>query len=160
MPTFVETPMCKSKQNCVACRNDENFRKQMEQQFGTWECPLKIAIGTPLEQMPQEIRDSEERKRKQIEEAQKRQQAVQAALDALELVVPGNSLMHIDTIRSFMFPNTKTPAACANGGAKIGEVDENCCGGKIKKVDAFSCTTQTVTTARKCMQCMEFRKKR
>jgi len=157
---FTDTPMCKTRQNCVQCRNNEDFRKHMEKQYGPWECPENIPIGASLEQMPDQSKQMEKRKQEAQKEMQTRQLEMQQAIDELEQIVPPEGLPKVDKIRSMLFPQTKTPMNCMHGGDVVGEVDENCCGGKTKKVKAFNCQKHTITTERKCIKCNDFAKKR
>ena len=159
MPIFNETPICISRANCFHCRNNEQFRNQMKSQYGDWECPEKIPINAPIEQLPPKAQEAyrammemQEKRNKQIEE-------VKVAINELEMVVPPHVRHLVDKIRSFVVPDTKTTDKCKDGGPKIGEVDQECCGGKINKVDAFKCAKHTVTTARKCMGCEDFTSK-
>ena len=131
----------------------------MKQQYGEWECPEKIPIGAALEQLPQKAQDAhkamvemQEKRAKQIEE-------VKVALNELEMIVPATAKVLVDKIRTLVAPDTKMPSKCKNGGAKIGEVDQECCGGKINKVDAFKCGKHTLTTAKKCIACTDFASK-
>jgi hypothetical protein len=54
---FTEFPPCRNRFACLQCRNDNKFVENMRKRFGEWECPEGIAMGTPLEEMPQHIQD-------------------------------------------------------------------------------------------------------
>jgi hypothetical protein len=130
----------------------------MEQQHGSWECPEGIPVGAKLEELPQKAQEAYAQQQKMQEEQKKKMEEAQVALDELEMIVPPEGKDKINTLRGLFFPQTKTVAACKNGGEKIGEVDQECCGGKIKKVDAFKCSQHTVATDKKCQGCPDFAK--
>ena len=143
--SFIESQQCKSHKLCHACRNDENFRKAMMQQHGgewgkdEWGCPLGIPLGSTGDQLPEEAREylkEMEKRRKQHEE---RLEQIRANLDDLEMIVPEQGLEKLNAIRFHIFPHEKKASSCENGGNQVGEVDQECCGGKLKKVPAFQC---------------------
>lgn len=156
---FTDTPVCTSRTNCFQCRNNKGFRAQMEQQWGSWECPEGFAIGTPLEGLPEKTQESQKKIQGFQEERQRKIGEAIVALDELEALVSGEGKRATSIIRSFVAPNTKTAATCEFGGEEVGEVDQECCGGKISKVKAYDCSKQTTTaTDRKCASCSDFRK--
>jgi len=73
MNSFTEFSPCKHRFACVQCRNDPKFIESMEKRFGKWECPEGITIGTPLEKMPEQIRNKIESYQKRIEEKGKKE---------------------------------------------------------------------------------------
>lgn len=154
---FTEQHICTSRMNCFHCRNNEQFRSQMEKQFGKWECPIDLPIGAPLEDMPQETKDQVNKQKEAQEQHKKRIDDLENAIFELEQVVEGDAIIHLNTIRTYALPNSKTAEKCQNSGDSIGEVDQECCGGKISKVPAFSCSLHTITTNKKCSKCNDFR---
>jgi hypothetical protein len=155
---FITSPICTSQTNCFHCRNNKKFRTQMEQQYGSWECPDNISIGAKLEELPQKAQDAYMQQQKMQTEQRKKIEEAQIVLDELEMIVPPEGKEKINKIRSLFLPQTKTVVTCKNGGDKIGEVDEECCGGTIKKVDAFKCLQHTLATNKKCQRCPDFAK--
>jgi hypothetical protein len=145
---------------CVQCRQNEEYRAKLEKKFGPWECPLGIPVGASVEEMPEEVQRGEERRKTQIEAAKERDQRINDALDALEAMVPAEGYVYLDTLRAQFNPRIKNPETCAHGGNKVGQVDQECCGGKIKKVDAFECAKHGVRTARDCTKCKDWSKQR
>ena len=91
-----------------------------------------------------------------MEERQKLGQEAQVALEELSMALSGENLVRIEKIRSIFFPQTKSASKCVNSTKQIGEVDQVCCGGTIKKVTAFDCTKHTVCTDKKCQGCQDF----
>ena len=163
--SFIESQQCKLHQMCFHCRNDENFRKAMEQQHGgwgkdEWGCPLGIPLGASKNQLPEEAQKYLEEMEKRKKEHEERLKQVRVDLDELEMVVPEQGIDLLNRIRYFIFPQDKKADNCENNGGKIGEVDQECCGGKINKVDAYKCSKHTLTTDRKCNQCPDFKKKK
>ena len=79
--TFTELPQCIHRMTCLECRTNDKFREQMEAKFGKWECPINIAIGTPLEEMPEEIQTKIKQRQEQIKIQQARQQKAKDALN-------------------------------------------------------------------------------
>lgn len=158
MSKFTESDVCKSRQYCVACRRDprfrENFEKQTKEALG--ECPLGIEIDAKDDKFPKDILDRYNQQQEQMKESQRKQELAKEALDELSLVLTGENLTRLDTIRSVFFPQTKVASKCKNSSKKIGEVDQVCCGGKIKKVDTFDCSKHTLCTDRKCNTCPDF----
>jgi len=156
---FVDTPICQSRSNCFHCRTNENFRKQMELEHGPIECPENIPIGAKLEDLPEKSQEAH-KKMEEMQEKRKQQiEEVNMALDELQMISSDEGKKLVDKIRGFISPNTKTPEKCKHAGKNIGEIDEECCGGKINKKPAFSCKKHTITTAKKCMGCMDFESK-
>ena len=51
---FPETNHCLSRAHCQACRHDADFRAQLVEAFGEFECPLGIPLGAPIEELPTE----------------------------------------------------------------------------------------------------------
>jgi len=51
----------------------------------------------------------------------------------------------------------RTANLCVNSRNKIGEIDQECCGGKIETVDQFVCAKHKKATDRKCRHCSDFR---
>lgn len=157
---YTETPMCKQRTQCFNCRNNENFRKQMENQYGSWECPENIPIGANLDQLPQVAQDAHQKVIEMQEARAKQIEKVKIALDELEMIIGENGLDKLETIRNFIFPNSKIAARCTYNQKEIGEVDQECCGGKIKKVKAYRCEKHIITTDKKCVRCDDFMVKR
>lgn len=157
---FVDTPICKSRQNCFQCRNNMKFREQMELQYGPWECPEGISIGTSLEEMPEQVQEIE-RRRQEIKEQQESNLArINILFDELESSISDNLYDKLVELRAMIFPNTKKANICEFGSEIIGKVNEECCGGKIKQVEAYKCNKHTITTDKKCSKCMDYKKKR
>jgi hypothetical protein len=117
---FKDTPICQSRTNCFICRNDQNFRDQMEKQHGKWECPENIPIGTPLEKLPEKARQAHQSMMDMQAQRQKQIEEVQVALNELDMVVPEVGKTHVDKVRFFLFPNQKTIDKCKNGAQQIG----------------------------------------
>lgn len=153
---FTDTPICKSRSNCFQCRNQERFRKQMESQYGSWECPEGFPIGAKLEDLPEKSQEAHKRMAEARKRREEQQKELSAALDELEMIIPAEGLHIVTKIRGIVAPNTKSPEKCVHGKKKIGQVDQECCGGKIEKVDAYSCSKHTITTSRKCSTCGDF----
>lgn len=160
MPSFVESNICKSHQNCIPCRRDPKFRENFEKQFGKWECPLSIPIDAKDEQFPAGAIEHHRQVLKQIEDQKRKTEAAQVALEELSMVLTGENLVRLELIRTTFIPQTKTAIKCSNSGKQIGEVDQVCCGGTIKKVPAYECQKHTLCTDRKCMGCTDFSTKR
>jgi hypothetical protein len=155
--SFTENQICTSRQNCVPCRRDARFRENFEKQFnGAWECPLKIPIDATDEQFPKDIIERYKEFIRAHEERQKKAMEAQVALDELAMVLTGEDLRKIELIRTLFFPQTKAASKCQNSTKKIGEVDQVCCGGTIKKVDTFDCSKHTLCTDKKCQACNDF----
>lgn len=153
---FADTPICQSRTNCFQCRNNENFRKQMEQQYGTIECPEGFAVGAKIDDLPTK---SQEAYKRMIEMQVKRQQQIDelnSALSELSMIIPEEGKKLVDKIRNIISPQTKTPEMCKHGGKQIGEVEEECCGGQIKQKPVFKCQKHTLATATKCISCEDF----
>ena len=157
MPMFIESDICKTRQNCVPCRRDPRFRENFEKQFGgKWECPMGITIDAPDEKFPPEIIERYKVFQKQMEERQKLGQEAQVALEELSMVLTGENLVKLEKIRSIFFPQTKSASKCANSTKQVGEVDQVCCGDTIRKVAAFNCIKHTICTDKKCQGCQDF----
>ena len=153
---FTETPICKSRANCFHCRNNEQFRQQMEQQYSSWECPEGIAIGAKLEDLPQKSQEAHKQMKEMEEQRQNQIKEIAIALDELQTICPQEGKRLIDKIRGYLNPQSKTPQKCKYGGGEIGEVDEKCCGGQINKKMAYECGKHSLTTEKKCMGCGDF----
>ena len=156
MSDFTETPICKSRANCFQCRNNENFRNQMVKQYGEWECPEGIKIGAKVEELPEKAQQTHKRMLEANEKRKKQIEEIKSSLDELRMIVPPEGNKIIDKITGLVFPDMKTPERCKHGGKKIGEVDQECCGGKIEKKAAFQCGKHTITTEKKCMTCEDY----
>jgi hypothetical protein len=158
--SFTETPGCMHRLMCVECRNNEKFRERIEKQLGPWECPEKIPLNTPLEEMPEAIKEVAE-KREVMANAQKQKaEKIKIALDALEEVIPEKALGILDEVRAHIFPHTKKPSLCKNYTGEKVQVEKKCCGGKVKKVDGFVCSEFGEVEERKCQACQKFESKR
>ncbi|MBD3404847.1 MAG: hypothetical protein GF411_01770 [Candidatus Lokiarchaeota archaeon] len=155
---FSETPICQSRANCYQCRNNERFREQMGKQYGEIECPENLPIGAELEQLPKKSQDAHKRMKEMQDKRQKQIEEAKNILDELEMISSEEGKKLTDKLRSFIFPDTKTPNKCKHGGKKIGEIDEVCCGGTVKKKAAFDCGKHVITTEKKCMNCEDFEK--
>ena len=55
---FTRSLHCRSRLHCVACRNNPGFAASLERTFGPFTCPLGIAPGTALEEMPEQVRSA------------------------------------------------------------------------------------------------------
>ena len=153
---FTATPMCQQKAQCFNCRTNEQFRKQMEANYGPWECPENIPIGATLEQLPQESQDMHNRMIKAQEDRKQKMLEMQIIFDELEMMIDGEAFDKLEKIKIFIFPQSKKAEFCTNGGEKVGEVDQECCCGKIKKVDVYKCTEHMIATDKKCATCDNF----
>jgi hypothetical protein len=154
---FTDTPICKQRTQCYNCRNNNGFRQQMENQYGPWECPENIPLGANLDQLPQVAQDAHQKMIEMQEARAKQLEEVKTAIDELEMIVGKNGLEKLEIIRIFLFPNSKTAVRCVQGGKEIGDVDEECCGGKIKKVKAYQCKTHIIATDKKCSRCTDYK---
>ena len=85
---FTETPVCTSRTNCFHCRNNEQFRAQMEQQYGKWECPDNIPLGVKAEDLPEKAREAYKQMMEVHEKRMKQIEEVKVALNELEMIVP------------------------------------------------------------------------
>jgi hypothetical protein len=130
----------------------------MEQQFGKWECPIDLPIGAPLEDMPQTTIDQVNRQREAQEQHKRRMEEMEFALTELDKIAGDAGRTYVNTIRTHALPKTKSAGKCQNSGKQVGEVDQECCGGKINKVAAYSCSLHIITTDKKCNQCNDFNK--
>lgn len=153
---FSESPVCKSRANCFQCRNNENFRKQMEIQYGAIECPENIPIGAKTDQLPTKSQEAHERMQEMQAKRQQQINETSTILDELQMISSDEGSRLVDRLRALVLPNTKTPGKCKHGGNKIGEVTEACCGGKTTQKPVFECKKHIVTTERKCVGCPEF----
>ena len=159
LQSLLETRVCASGENCIRCRNEEKFRKIIERDFGTFDCPKNIPINTPLDKFPQEIIDKHQKSAKTLEENKKRYQEALNAFEELELTSNSEDLKRLQKIREVFFPQTKNHEKCQYFVKEIGEVDEECCNGSIKKVKAFNCSKHTICTDKKCRNCNDFIRK-
>lgn len=161
MASFIESEICKSRQHCVPCRRDAGFRENFEKQLGgSWTCPLNIPIDASDSDFPKDILDRYNEYKKQIEERQRIMMEAQAAFEELSMAMTGDNIARLEKIRSAFFPNTKTAMKCVNGIKQIGDVDQVCCGGTVKKVAAYECKKHTLCTDRKCQGCSDFAPKK
>ena len=157
---FTETDWCKSRRNCVPCRNDQNFKKQMLQQVGgeDWECPLGIAMGAKAEDMPKEVKDivMAEQERQALYQA--KSDYAQQSIRRLYADVPVSMYPMLDSLTQMYIPALKSPESCRLAGEILGEEEEECCGGKKKQVTQFQCTDpkHPTTTVKKCQSCMDY----
>jgi hypothetical protein len=159
MLNFLESKICLSRQNCVSCRREEAFRKQLESEFEVWECPLGIEINAPDDKFPKEVLDKYNKIKETMEENKKKYALATKAFEELEISLSGENLIQLELIRTAFFPNSKTAEKCKYVGIEIGKVDQKCCGGTIKKVSAFDCSKQVVCTDKKCKICQMFERK-
>lgn len=157
---FTETPGCIHRMMCVDCRNNESFRQKVESQMGPWECPENIPIGTKLEDMPKPIQEIHYKRQEQTKIQQEKIEKVKAALNSIEEVIPKQALGLLDLIRAYIFPQTAKSLLCKFNTGEKKEVDEICCGGKIKKVTGFICEKQGDASEKKCRSCNFFESKR
>jgi len=157
MLKFDESDICKTRLNCIPCRREVKFRQQMEKKFkGPWECPLGIPIDAKDEQFPPEIFERFLEQKKQIEERQRIYQAAVTSFEELSMVLSGDNLARLESIRTAFLPQTKIASKCQNSVKQIGKIDQLCCGGTIKKVAAFDCSKHTICTDKKCHTCSDF----
>jgi len=155
---FSDTPQCKKRIACFQCRNDERFRKMIEQRMGEIECPLGIEIGTPLEKLPQEAQEAHKKMEEQRELQKKRMENAKEAFNMLEQVVPPSSMHLLDRIKFMMFPNEKKPDICIHAGEAT-KVNEKCCGGKVKEVDGVVCKLKGSAVGPKtCQRCDDYQR--
>ena len=158
---FTQEQVCTSRQNCVACRRDSRFRDHFEKQYGgKWECPLNIPIDAADEAFPVEILTRYKEVLKMQEERQKQMQEVQTTLDELIMTSSGDTLAKVEKVRNFFFPHLKSATKCVHSTKQLGEVDQVCCGGTVKKVAAYDCDKHTLCTDKKCQGCQDFSQKR
>lgn len=153
---FTETEVCKSKINCFACRREKPFRDSLEKQFGKWECPLGISLDAPDSAFPKETIEMQKRQEEAKEKEINRRKEIDNLFLELEMCLTGEALLKLHQLQILINPKIKESSKCRFGGKKIGEVDEPCCGGKIKKVDAYSCSKHSLTTNKKCFRCSDF----
>lgn len=129
----------------------------MEKKFkGSWECPLNIPIDAPNESFPKEVWQAHLNRIKLEEENKQRQAVVINAFEELSMVLTGENLTRLEIIRTYFLPSTKKAERCENSTKQIGEVDQLCCGGTIKKVSAFDCRKHVLCTDKKCHSCNDF----
>jgi len=155
--SFVDLPMCKQRNVCVECRTNIEFRKRMEQQFGTWECPEGIPINTPLNEMPEKIRKSHEHRQKQAEEHKHKIEGIRQDIIDLETVIPPQDVEKLDRVKYFIFPEMRDSKDCIHKGVRK-KVEQKCCGGKVKMVDGFVCAIKGDASDRNCRTCNDFKK--
>jgi len=157
---FTQTPGCVHRMMCVDCRNNENFRKRVEKQMGPWNCPENIPIGTTLENMPKHIQDNFHKREEQKRIQQEKIDKVKIALDSIEQVIPEQALGLLDEVRTHVFPNTPKAPLCKFNTGETVEVEEKCCGGKVKVVTGFVCEKKGPTSEKTCRSCRDFESKR
>jgi hypothetical protein len=157
MPSFNDSPICQSRLNCIPCRRDKAFREKLEGQFKEkWTCPLNIEIDAPDSDFPPDILEKFNNRKEEMDKIRKKHEEAKNALDELSMALSGENLERLSIIRDLFFPNTKEASKCKNMISVIGEVNQVCCGGKIKKVSAFSCKKHVVCTDKKCNACNDF----
>jgi hypothetical protein len=158
---FTKEQVCKSRHNCIPCRRDAKFRGHFEKQYGgPWECPLNIPIDAKDDAFPEEVLKRYREMLEKQEERSKKTKEVEILLDELVMATTGEVSEKIEKIRSFFFPNSKIATKCSNSSKQIGEVDQVCCGGTIKKVPAYNCSKHMICTDKKCQGCQDFTQKR
>jgi hypothetical protein len=165
--SFTESYHCQNRLACAACRNDENFREQAKRDFGQeWECPEKIEIGTPLEQMPAYIKYIHHSQKhiqtnvNSIQVDKKYLPELKIALDSIEEVIPEKGLELLDKVRFHLSPELKTLENCKYSTDERKQVEKKCCGGKINLVDGFVCSKLGDSPTTRCQKCDSFERKR
>ena len=53
---FINTTHCLSRLHCKACRQDANFRQQLIDTFGDFECPLNLPINATDDLLPEKAK--------------------------------------------------------------------------------------------------------
>jgi hypothetical protein len=156
---FTDTPQCTQRSACVICRRDKGFRDHFEKEFGQWECPIGLPIDAKDEQFPPEILAKHKEQEQRMKENQERLAEAKQAFEELSISLSGDNLLRLEKIRTVFFPQTKQAILCKRGGKQIGEVDQVCCGGTIKKVSTFDCSKHVICTDKKCSTCVDFERK-
>ena len=153
---FSETSMCADLTHCVACRNDENFRVRMQKFFGDWECPRGFPIGVDISDLPQSAQEFHDGLHNMQQNRRQRQTELITILNQLEIIIPIDYHDLVVRLRSLVAPMSRSPCACQHGHAYVGQIDQECCGGKIEKVSSFECSHHQTTTVRQCLECPDF----
>jgi len=131
----------------------------MEQQYGEIKCPEGLDVGAKLEDLPEKSQESY-KKMQEMQEGRKKQiEEVSLILDNLEMISSEEGKELIDKLRGFISPNSKTPEKCVHGGKEMGEVNQECCGGRIDKKTAYVCGKHIITVDKKCATCKDFKSK-
>jgi hypothetical protein len=79
------------------------------------------------------------------------------ALEELTMVANKHMLDALTKLRLFAFPETKSASRCKFGSNEIvGQVEEECCGGKIELVHQYPCALRGKATPKVCQHCTEF----
>jgi len=158
--SFLETPGCSHRIMCVECRNNELFREKIKNQMGDWVCPENIPLNTPLELMPQKIKDTQKNRQEQQNIQKERLEKIRISLDGIEEVIPEQALGLVDTIRAYIFPDKTKESFCKFNTGKTKEIEQKCCGGKIKMVPGFVCEKHGDASSQRCRGCQDFESKR
>jgi len=156
--SFLDMPMCKQRNVCNECRNNIEFRKRMEQQFGEWKCPEGIPINTPISEMPDKIRSAHEMRQHQVEEHKNKLTELKQDILDLEGIVPPQGQEKLDRLKYFIFPDMKEAKDCIHKGVNK-KIEQKCCGGKVKMVDGFVCAIKGDASQRTCRTCNSFSKR-
>jgi len=157
---FTQTPGCIHRMMCVECRNNAQFRERIQQQMGEWKCPENIPLNTPLEQMPENIKEVNRKREEQIRIQKETMDKIRIALDGIEEVIPEKALGLVDIIRVHIFPDTKKSTFCKYNTGEAKQVEQKCCGGKVKIVAGFVCSKHGDVSDQRCRGCQEFESKR
>jgi hypothetical protein len=150
---FTALPMCKHRAVCFDCRNNTGFRERMEQKYGPWECPEGIAVGTPLNQMPEAVVRNFEAKQNAASQRRNKIDSVKQDLKDLEEMIPPMARQKFENIKNFIFPGMKNYKQCVNYTGETKQVEQKCCGGKVKMVEGFVCKKHGDVTEKTCMRC-------
>jgi len=153
---FNETPICKSRANCYHCRNNEVFRIEMGKQYGEIECPENIPIGADLEELPEKSVESYKKSMKMKENREKQLIELDSIVNELYEISSEEGKKLVDDLKKILYAGRKNPEICKNGGDKIGEVEQECCGGKKAQKPAYNCSKHTIAIEKKCQRCKEF----
>jgi len=154
---FTKLPMCKQRVVCKECRNNTDFRERMEKNYGEWECPEGILVGTPMEKMPVNVQNIDKSKKDRAKANKELIAKIKQDVLDVDSVIPPQASEKFDRIKYYLFPELKDSTDCVNKGSPK-KVEEKCCGGKIKMVDGFSCRVKGETTRKICRTCKDFKK--
>lgn len=153
---FNETPICISRTNCYHCRNNEAFRAEMEKQYGSIECPEDLPIGAALEDLPEKSQQSYHKMIKMKEDREQQIAELDSIIDELYEISSEHGKKLVEGIKKIIYAGRRSPEICKNGGDKIGEVDQECCGGKKIKKSVHNCSKHIIAIEKKCVGCEDF----
>ena len=72
----------------------------------------------------------------------------------------GKALGLVDLVRTHVFPDTKRASLCKYNTGENKEIEQKCCGGKVKMVPGFVCSKNGDASERVCRACQDFESKR